>query len=102
MANGTKWCDVARAEYFLILSSAAASAAEPERCTEWLRLLGARVSITVTSEVRHLPDDHGMSVRPSGWRSVPGIRPVGSFITGIAAGTCHGTTNDVIDVVMTR
>ena len=39
---------MARAEYFLILSSAAASAAEPERCTEWLRLLGARVSITVT------------------------------------------------------
>ena len=72
-------------EYFLILSSAAASAAEPERCTEWLRLLGARVSITVTSQVRHLPDDHGMSVRPSGRRSVPGIRPVGSFITGIAA-----------------
>ena len=92
---------MARAEYFLILSSAAASAAEPERCTEWLRLLGARVSITVTSQVRHLPDDHGMSVRPSGRRSVPGIRPVGSFITGIAA-LVRASTNDVIDVVMTR
>ena len=37
------------------------------------------------SQVRHLHDDHGMSSRPFGRRPVPGIRLVGSFITGIAA-----------------
>ena len=84
-ANGTNWWDLESAEYFLFLNSAAASAADPATWIEWLRLLGARVSITVTSHVRHLPEDHGINVRPSGRSSVPGIRPVGSFTVGIPA-----------------
>ena len=84
-ANGTNWWDLDSAECFRLLNSAAASAADSATWIEWLRLLGARVSITVTYHVRHLPEDHGINVRPSGRSSVPGIRPVGSFTVGIPA-----------------
>ena len=82
-ATGTNMCFVAIVAYFRIFLSAAASAAAPDRWTVWGRLVWAKVSATVTSQVRDLPADQGTRVRPSGRFPSSLTSPVGSLIAGI-------------------
>ena len=85
MAIGTNsWVDV-RLEYLAILQEAALSAAfaaeEAERATNE----DAKVCVTVTSHVKHLPEAHGICVAPSGRFPSERSKPGGSFIAGTDA-----------------
>ena len=73
-------CFVAIVEYFRIFRSAAASAAASDLWTGWGRLVWAKVSATVTSQLRDLPADQGTRVRPSGRFPSSLTSPVGSLL----------------------
>ena len=82
-ATGTNMCFVAIVAYFRTFLSAAASAAAPDLWTVWGRLVWAKVSATVTSQVRDLPAYQGTIVIPSGRYPSSLTSPVGSMIAGI-------------------
>src|SRR6218665_2271667 len=69
--------------YFFLLAAAARFAASPAPLDVIARCDVANVSETVTSHVRHLPHDHGISVTPSGLLPSSLVRPNGSFFSGI-------------------
>ena len=85
MASGTKQCVLARAWYFCSFLWAAPSAAPPAKDGVVARYDCARVSVTVTSQVKHRPPCHGISVSPSGRLPSDLIRPSGSLIEGTPA-----------------
>ena len=58
------------------------SAAKPATWTVRFECVKAMVSVTVASHAKHLPDDHGTSVTPSGRRASSFIEPEGSLIEG--------------------
>ena len=66
MTMGTKILVCARWAYFNDFLSAAASAAPPDSLYVDYRYDWAKMSVTVTSQVTHLPFFHGICVRPSG------------------------------------
>ena len=71
--------------YLDLLATAARFAASPAPVDVAARCDAANVSATVTSQVRHLPRDHGMSVTPSGRLPSSLVRPNGSFWEGMFA-----------------
>ena len=71
-AMGTKVYLAASSEYFCSFLTAAASAAYPADKLDDRTLLAARVSVTITSQVTHLPSDQGICVTPSG--RLPSVR----------------------------
>ena len=82
MVTGTKECMAARATYFVVLLTAAFSAAVVEiscRCD------GAYASRTVTSQASGLPRVHGTRVAPSGLLPSALDSPMGSLLAGICA-----------------
>ena len=84
-ASGWKMWVRASSAYLQIFLLAAFSAALPGHSAVSVKYDGARVSATVTSQVRHLPDCHGMSVRPSGSLPSDLNKPDGSLMAGILA-----------------
>ena len=82
-ANGQKMCDRDRSVYFAIFFVAAVSAALPAVREVEARYDAARVSATVTSQVRHLPACHGICVRPSGLFPSDRSRPIVSLMAGM-------------------
>src|SRR6218665_2049219 len=58
--------------------SAAISAAAPAASADLARYNSARVSMTVTSQAKHLPPSHGIRVTPSGRFPSDLTRPTGS------------------------
>src|SRR5215510_11427629 len=85
MAIGTKSCVCSNAAYFKTLFSAALSAALAAEIDERLAYEDARLSTTVTSHARHLPEDQGICVTPSGRLPSERIRPDGSLEEGTPA-----------------
>ena len=61
-AIGWKSQALARDEYFSTLLSAALSATEPAETEERERYEGAKVLVTVTSQARQRPEDHGIII----------------------------------------
>src|SRR5215831_9599798 len=86
-AMGTKSYAEVSWEYFSVFFSPAFTAAAPAMMHEYLRLLAARVSVHVTSHVRHFPPSHGIFVSPSGRLPSVRSRPEGSFMAGTPAFT---------------
>src|ERR1043165_9921354 len=84
-ATATKACVRVIAAYFNLLAAAAWFAASPASVDVVARCDFANVSETVTSQVRHLPHDHGISVTPSGRLPSSLVRPNGSFWEGMFA-----------------
>ena len=84
-ATATKACVRVIVAYFNVLAAAARFAASPASVDVVARCDFANVSETVTSQVRHLPHDHGMSVTPSGRLPSSLVRPNGSFWEGMFA-----------------
>ena len=84
-ANGTKSCVVVSCEYLIIFIDAALSAAEPAETEEREMYEVAKVSQTVTSHARGLPEDHGIWVAPSGRLPSARNKPGGSLTEGIPA-----------------
>src|SRR6218665_1535560 len=64
--TATNACVLEIVEYFVLLLAAARFAASPASVEVIVRCDVAQVSDTVTSQVRHLPHDQGISVTPSG------------------------------------
>jgi len=76
---GTNRCVVWRSSYLFVFSDAAFSAAAPAASDVAGRCDAAKVAGTVTSQVRHLPRDHGISVMSSGRLPYDLRRPNGSL-----------------------
>ena len=84
-AIGTKWYVWTSELYFSSFLRAAASAALPAAAQEDGKLYPASVSVTVTSQVTHLPSAHGICDMPSGLLPSVRTKPVGSFMAGTLA-----------------
>src|SRR5260221_5394863 len=84
-ARGTNKYLLAISAYLPRFLSAALSAAAPGVFIVMFIYEGASVSVAVTSHVKYLPCDHGMSVMPS--RRLPSERerPAGSLVAGVLA-----------------
>src|SRR6218665_1466119 len=82
-AKGTKQYAGKIAVYLAYFLSAAISAAAPPAASADLaRYYSARVSMTVASQVNHLPPSHGIRVTPSGRFPSDLTRPTGSLVAG--------------------
>jgi len=66
IAMGTNRCAVWRSSYLFVFSDDAFSAAAPAASDVAEKCDAAKVSCTVTCQVRHLTQDHGINVTPSG------------------------------------
>ena len=98
-AMGTNEYLPINSEYFCSFLAAAASAAEPADRLDGLTLLAARVSVTVTSQVTHLPSDQGIWVTPSG--RLPSERTKPWFLDGWNIRSVNGSPDDIVEVLMT-
>ena len=78
------WVDV-RLEYLAILLKAALSATLAAKEAERATKEDAKVFVTVTSHVKHLPESHGICVTPSGRFLSERSKPGGSFTAGTDA-----------------
>ena len=85
IATGTKECVAARATYFVVLLTAAFSAAAQVVVEVSCRYDAAYVSETVTSQASGLPRVHGNRVAPSGLLPSVLNSPMGSLLAGICA-----------------
>ena len=103
-ATGMKWCVPEILEYFLRFLSAAASATAPALWIESGRYEGAKVSLTVASQARHLPELHVRNKCQTIW-SEPLFHPALIYIAPQANGffnrrdarTCQSSADDVIE-----
>ena len=84
-AKGTKQCDVISNWYFCSFLMAAPSAAPPAVAKVAEMYDSARVSVTVTSQVRQRPPCHGICVSPSGRLPSDLNNPSGSLTDGMSA-----------------
>ena len=85
MATGTKEYVAARAAYFVVLLTAAFSAAAQAVVEVSCRCDAAYVSGTVTSQTSGFPRVHGTRVAPSGLLPSALDRPICSLLAGICA-----------------
>jgi len=79
---GVKMYTASKAAYFASFLRAAASAALPAAAHDPWRLLAASMSVTVTSQVTHLPTDHRIYVTPSGCLLSAWLKPAGYLTAG--------------------
>src|SRR5260221_2893435 len=84
-AIGTKVSLLVISVYLTRFLAAAFSAAAPGVVAVVMMYEAAKESVTVTSQVKHFPPDHGISVSPSGRLPSARVRPTGSLVVGMPA-----------------